>query len=230
MSDLWRDRLSDYLDGELETAEHVALEAHLGGCAECRRTLEELRAVMRRASALEARLPAGDLWPEIAARIAAPGPRIAPAPARPRWRAPRWSFSLPQLAAAAAVVAVLSAAGMWLVLGRGPAPGPRTAAAPEAARLVAGAAVQPASFEVRRYDAAIAELETALREHRNELDPATVRTIEQSLRTIDQATEQARRALAADPANPYLNGHLAAQLRLKVDVLKQATALVANHS
>ena len=68
-----------------------------------------------------------------------------------------------------------------------------------------------------------------MREHRRELDPATVRTIEQNLRIIDQATEQARRALAADPANPYLNSHLAAQLRLKADVLRQATALVATH-
>ncbi|HVP15632.1 MAG TPA: zf-HC2 domain-containing protein [Terriglobales bacterium] len=223
MSDLWRGRLSEYLDDELETAERVALEGHLAGCAECRGTVEELRAVVQRAATLEARPPAADLWPAIAARIAAPGPRLAAAPERRR-RMPRWSFSLPQLAAAAAAIALVSSVAMWLALGRGPAP--RVASVPEAARPVPGAAV-PASFDVQRYDATIAELETALREHRHELDPATVRTIEQNLRIIDQATEQARRALAADPANPYLNGHLAAQLRLKVDVLKQATAWVS---
>jgi anti-sigma factor RsiW len=224
VSDFWRDRLSEYLDDELETAERVALEDHLPGCAECRRTLEELRAVVRRASTLEVCAPAEDLWPAIAARIAAPGPRLAAAPERRR-RMPRWSFSLPQLAAAAAAVAVVSCVAMWLALGR--APVPRVASTPEAARP-AGDAAMPASFDVQRYDATIAELEAALREHRSELDPATVRTLEQNLRIIDQATEQARRALAGDPANPYLNGHLAAQLRLKVDVLKQATALVAS--
>jgi len=66
-----------------------------------------------------------------------------------------------------------------------------------------------------------------LREHRSELDPATVRVIEQNLLIIDQATAQARRALAADPANRYLNGHLAAQLVRKLTLLRQATALVA---
>jgi hypothetical protein len=231
--DVWTDRLSDYLDGDLEPLERAALEGHLAGCLACTRTLEELRAVVVHAAALEARAPEADLWPAIEARLAgAPPARPAPvAPAR-GWRAPRWSFSLPQLAAAAALIALLSSAGVWLVLSRrplpaGPAPGPSGPAPSRPAP--SGTAALPAGLEVRRYDAAIAELEDALRQHRSELDPRTVAVIEKNLRIIDQATEQARRALAADPANPYLNGHLAAQLRLKVDLLRQATALVATH-
>ena len=89
--------------------------------------------------------------------------------------------------------------------------------------------MQPAGFETARYDAAIADLERVLNEHRSELDPATVRVIEQNLLIIDQATAQARKALAADPANRYLNGHLAAQLMRKISLLRQATAIVAAH-
>ena len=89
---------------------------------------------------------------------------------------------------------------------------------------------QPAAFETARYDAAIADLEQVLRDHRGELDPATVRVIERNLRVIDDATAQARQALAADPASPYLNGHLATQLKRKLTLLRQATAVVAAHS
>ncbi|MGH7644281.1 MAG: anti-sigma factor family protein, partial [Gemmatimonadales bacterium] len=78
MTDQWTDRLSDYLDGHLATAERAALEVHLPDCAACRSTLAELRRVVMRARTLEDRPPAGDLWPGIATRIA--GRRAA------RWR------------------------------------------------------------------------------------------------------------------------------------------------
>ena len=230
--DAWTGRLSEVLDGDLDAAERAAFEAHLQGCPACARDLERLRAVVERAAALEPRAPEEDLWPAIAARLAAPRrTRVFRPAAWQAWRPPRWSLSLPQLAAAAVLLVAITSAAMWLVLSR---PAPRTlvgggpGAAPDAATPAVTASV-PAGFEVQRYDAAIAELERTLREHRDELDPATVRVIERNLRIIDQATEQARRALAADPASPYLNGHLAAQLRIKVDLLRQATALVTAH-
>src|SRR5690606_8966425 len=65
----WQDRLSEYLDGELDEAERSALEAHLEVCGECRETLQELRAVVALARSLEDRPPAVDLWPAIAERI-----------------------------------------------------------------------------------------------------------------------------------------------------------------
>src|SRR5437867_8055233 len=74
MNDQWTDRLSEYLDDELSSAEVTALEAHLGACASCRATLDELRRVVARARALDDRPPATDLWPGIATGIGlAPG-------------------------------------------------------------------------------------------------------------------------------------------------------------
>src|SRR5213594_2535117 len=49
MQDNWTDRLSEYLDGTLAVGERAALEAHLGDCAACAATLEELRRVVARA-------------------------------------------------------------------------------------------------------------------------------------------------------------------------------------
>jgi hypothetical protein len=237
--DAWTDRLSEYVDGELDAAERAALEVHLQLCERCAGTVEELRAVLERARALEPLAPGTDLWPAIEARITAPqkarvfdlGGRLGrrasratePEAGRPR----RWSFTLPQLAAAAVLLVMLSSVTMWTVLTRRPAAvAPRPGPAATAPALVT---VQPAGFEAARYDAAIAELEGVLKEHRDELDPATVRVIEQNLLIIDQATAQARTALAADPASPYLNGHLATQLKRKLTLLRQATAIVAVH-
>jgi len=42
---------------------------------------------------------------------------------------------------------------------------------------------------------------------------------------IDQAIGQARAALARDPNNTYLNGHLQRSLDRKLDLLRQAATL-----
>jgi anti-sigma factor RsiW len=233
--DAWTDRLSEYVDGELDAAERAALDVHLQLCRSCADTVAELRTVLERARGLEHAAPAADLWPAIEARIA-PADRSRVREARPRraasaaepWWPRRWSFTLPQLAAAAVLLVALSSATVWLALSRRPVVEAPSTVPPAAAPSYA--AVQPAGFEAARYDATIAELEQVLRQHRGELDPETVRVIEQNLLIIDQATEQARKALAADPANRYLNGHLAAQLARKVTLLRQATAIVATHS
>lgn len=245
VTDPWTERLSSYLDEELAPADRARLEAHLAGCARCARTLAELRSVVQRAARLEDEPPAADLWPAIAARLeperaAAVRERGAPPAAGERLRgalaapARRFAFTLPQLAAAAAVLMVLSAAGTWLALsrtpggtaadGRGPALG---SGAPAAGSAATPASAVTADYDLARYDTTIAELQAALRDRRDRLDPATVRVIEQNLHVIDLATEQARAALAADPANPYLHGHLADQLQRKVAVLRQATALAS---
>lgn len=224
--DAWTDRLSEYVDGELDAAERAALDVHLQVCATCARTVTELRAVLERAGELESPPPAEDLWPGIEARIAVPAPRprvlgIGAWRRRAAGTPRRWSFTLPQLAGAAAALVLLTSLGVWTALDRRPA-APSRGAGTDIAR--------PAAFETARYDAAIADLEQVLAAHRGELDPATVRVIERNLGVIDAATAQARQALAADPASPYLNGHLATQLKRKLTLLRQATAVVAAHS
>ena len=71
------------------------------------------------------------------------------------------------------------------------------------------------------------DLERVLAQGRGRLDTATVRVLEQNLALIDRAIADARRAVAADSANVYLNTHLAETMRRKVDLLRQAAALVA---
>jgi hypothetical protein len=80
------------------------------------------------------------------------------------------------------------------------------------------------------YDAAVADLQGVLTAGRGRLDSTTVRVIERNLATIDSAIAQAQRAVAADSANVYLNSHLAETMRRKLDLLRQAAALVTSAS
>ena len=267
--------LSEYLDGELAGRRRTEVERHLAGCAACRAVLDELRAVAAgaaRVAAVSPPPPADDLWPGILARLddraATPAVTIVATPGG-GWLGRRFAFSLPQLAAAAALLVLMSGGAMWMLLRSGTTPAgpvgtvavrsanpappsggapPSTPVAAEtgsarpegsyAASQTAAVAGAPdesgtdarlASYDFTRYDATIAELQNVIHTHSAELDTSTVRVIQQNLSLIDHAIGDARRALEADPANPYLNGHLAQQLQRKVRLLQQATGLVAVH-
>ena len=226
MTDIWTDRLSEYLDGELSAEERTELEDHLRHCVTCGAALADLKRIVRRARALDDRQPERDLWPGIAARIGGPassateGTGIPPARRTPG----RWTFSLPQLAAAGIALMALSGAAAWLLHPAGTAVVVTRQSSPSVVVPVAAGPARPAE---RSYDVAVAELQQVLTQNRGRLDTTTVRVIEQNLATIDRAIAQAQRAVAADSANIYLNSHLAETMRRKLELLRQAAALVS---
>lgn len=209
MNDQWTNRLSEYLDGELDSTERAALEAHLATCGDCRVTLAELRAVVARAKALEDSEPVAELWPEIRARLT---PSRRPAVQATR----RFSFSVPQLLAASIALVLFSGGGAWLAF------------KPDAVAVTPrpGTPITPVSW-TSRTDLAVAELQEALTRNESRLDTATVRVVRQNLAVIDRAIAEARAALENDPGNTYLNLHLANTMRRKVELLRRVNALVA---
>jgi anti-sigma factor RsiW len=217
MKHQWTDRLSEYLDDELDAAARSAVEAHLRECEQCRSDLRQLEAVVARARALTDRPPAVDLWPAIAQRLGTGGESVTDLTQRRARR--RIAFSVPQLAAAGVALMLLSAGAVWLTVTRN---GPPVVAVDSAASVAA----LPVSAELAAYDATIAELGTALRLDGDRLDTATVRVLEENLAIIDRAIAEARTALEQDPASRYLNGHLGRTLRRKVDLLQRAATLV----
>jgi anti-sigma factor RsiW len=227
MNDRWTDRLSEYLDGELPENERVALEAHLDGCPQCSAVLNDLRLVVRQAQRLTPVEPDHDLWPAIARRIGAT-PHGASEVVDLRSRRAtmrRWTFSLPQLAAAGIALMALSGGAVWLL--NEPARARPLAVVdtvPSRETPVVTVGVKPNASQ--SYAAAVADLERVLEEGRGKLDPSTIKVIEQNLAAIDRAIAEAQRALDADSANLYLNTHLAETMRRKLDLLRQAAALV----
>jgi len=213
------DRLSDYLDGELAPAEHAAVERHLARCSECRVMLEELREVVTHAAALQDVGPEQNLWGAVAARIGGGRPSRVSIFRRAIAQR-RFLFTFPQLAAAGLALVLLSGGIVWLSRSADP----RAGLPPLSADAAPAGMVRPANFADAPYDEAIADLEQRLKQGRTTLDPETVRVLEDNLAAIDRAIDQCRRALTADPANVYLNGHLADARQRKLSLLRQASA------
>jgi len=248
MTDRWTERLSEYIDGQLDEHERAALDAHLGGCAACRRTLDELRTIVQFAGVLPSTPPDADLWPGILTRIrddvrvipigsvgeagSASGAgsvrnevgHVAEPPSRPRYATARFTLSLSQLAAAAAIVAFLSGSTVWLALRAGAGDDPMFVTQ-QPPSITSTEAVDAQFTASATYDSAIRQLEQELELVRDRLDPETVALIEHNLEVIDAAIQEARQALARDPANAFLYRHLDATMMKKIDMLRRVTTI-----
>jgi hypothetical protein len=219
--------LNDYVDGVLARDEREATATHLDACTECREQVAELRSLIAAASSVpDEGSPPEDLWAglraELERRKVASLPfdavRQAPAPPVPipsaarSWTRPSW------LAAAALVLIAVSSTVTALVLRR----------SAEVAPEVATTTFVPAA--VARADRAFAgtleELEATLTAGRSALAPETIAVLERSLSTINEAIDEARTALARDPANQALADVLQRNYRQKLELLRRAAELV----
>jgi anti-sigma factor RsiW len=222
MTDSWTDRLSEYVDGELDAETRAALDAHLATCAKCRATRDELERVVARARGIGYREPANDLWGAIETSITANAPRSGRRLVTLSWA---------RLAAAAAIVALLAGGFAWTIASRRAAvvatmaPSRDTIAPDARTPAPAGAALALASYR----DAA-ADLERAFEAGRSTLRPETMRVIEENLRTIDLAIAQTDSALRRDPGSAYLNQYLAATMQRKLKLLRRAVEITTARS
>src|SRR5258705_8149745 len=111
MQDPWMERLSEYLDSDLDVTERGALEAHLQEGAEGVAVLEELKRVRARARDLNDAPVPPELWTRIEQSIAQAG-SVRAASTRVTRLNPRTdrrlAFSIPELLAACLAVALVS--------------------------------------------------------------------------------------------------------------------------
>jgi hypothetical protein len=164
-------------------------------------------------------LPSRDLWAGISTRLES----------QPVTKTRGITFTLPQLAMAATLLIAVASGLTWMVAHPPAALGPKETViqaygVPE--DETEGKIVQ-ANFADTQFNAAVDDLEKILREERDRLDPRTVMIIERNLKAIDAAINEARMALNNDPANPYLNSHLADARQRKLDLLRHATSLAS---
>ena len=224
MNDIWTNRLSEYIDGELDSTEQAALEEHLATCGHCYATLGDLRQVVARAKQLEDREPAKDLWTGIRAGMTPARGAGVGRPAQVSKR--RLSFSIPQLLAASIALMLVSGGGAWLALRQ-----PRSQTPLTTQRPSAGDVLPPRPIDwTGPTDAAIADLQATLVQNEKRLDTATVRIVRQNLAIIDRAIADARIAVQNDPSNAYLNTHLANTMRRKVELLRHVNDMAAARS
>ena len=196
----------------------ASVRAHLKSCPECLSRLASIVTLATKTAALpRAIAPPVDLWGEIRQQITSKA-------AIGRRRTALWSVR--QLAAAAALVAVASSALTALMLnGRRTESSTPNAIASRAPQ--ARVAVLPAQLAVTEhgYTQSVNALERTLNERRALLAPSTIAIVERSLRVADSAIAEARDALALDPANRALAALFASNYERKIDLLRRATEL-----
>jgi anti-sigma factor RsiW len=218
-------QLSAYLDGELSPSERARIDEHIVACAECRTVLDDLKAIVVTAPYYEGEAPTRDLWAGIQRGI---GQEKEVEFARRPSPVARRQFSLGQLIAASVAFAAVVGGGVYVAVRPSPlvqSPSP-VAQSPSPTEP---AAVNIANSRARAgevYDAAVGDLERVLAEGKDQLEPRTLKAIEENLRIIDRAIAEARSAIAADPANAYLRSQVAANMRRKLDILRQATDVI----
>ena len=160
-------------------------------------------------------LPSTDLWPGVMQRITPVAPEL-----RRSEGGKQFTFTLSQLAVAASLL-IAVASGLTYLATNGAVPGGgQGQEVIQAYREPAGTPEQPgqilpANFADAQFNAAVSDLERILRDDRDRLDPRTVLILERNLKAIDDAINEARMALDQDPANPFLNSHLADARRRK---------------
>jgi hypothetical protein len=132
--------------------------------------------------------------------------------------------------------AFLAAAGLMLVAGASlttalvigrrmiPSPTPVASAPVPAPQPAAGTLAEFTALE-NDYIATANTLSELIQTGRTSLSPETIAKLNESLRVIDAAIIEARRALAADPANKTLIEMLTTSYTQKVDLLRRTSAM-----
>ena len=249
------ERLSDWLENDVDLTTRTMLERHVAACARCTALVADLALIRREAASLPELVPSRDLWPEIEARIQAPvisleQSRTGRATSHRASARRAWWLG----AAAAALVAVTAGVTHYVTIQSAPDT-PVVAATPAVERtsdsaapaVITGAteplateteqrapqpeerrlASAPAVAEQSEYARDVAQLRAIVSQRRSEFDSTTIAVLEKNLELIDRAIAESRAALQADPGSDFLADQLARAMTKKVAILRTVALLPA---
>ncbi|MGH7558784.1 MAG: hypothetical protein ACREMD_13585 [Gemmatimonadota bacterium] len=214
-SHLTETEMNDFAEGLLDRTAARRAEEHLRICAECRAEVESLRSLLADMRDLPREIrPRRDLFPGIARSVWHPELVLVHGP--DRRHSALHGLRRPLAAAAVLLVALTAAMTAWILDQQ---PAEPVAEIPPPTQLTPAADVMEVATD---YEDAITELAITLQQSGSELDPATVRLVEENLLVIDRAIRESRAALAADPANQVLKELVVAGYEQKLDLLRRA--------
>ena len=202
----------DVADGTLGADVSTDVTQHLAHCAACAADVARVRQLMTRIR--ETPLPAdpaGDLWPDIRARIERE--KIVQLSSAAMHGAGRSMFRVPVLAAGLAAAVILILIALPLVR-----TGKARIATPDA---VSSSEVRLAADSARLFEREATILLNELELRRAMIPPQRRTAMDHDLKVIDDAILELKRAIERDPNNPALRRLLASSYRQKIDVLKR---------
>jgi hypothetical protein len=215
------DRLSDLVDGTLAGDHRREVEAHLHGCERCRVVYDDIARIRQLGASLERLQPPAAVW----ARVEAETRGRSGGQATPWWM--RRSAWMPMATAAALVLAV---ALVYVIQqqfsGTASGVGDR---APVVGSADEHTDLESVTTELRlaeqHYENGIRGLER-LASDKKELDPQVAAALQKNLQLIDQAIEESRAALRAQPSSDQAQQSLFEAFRTKIVVLQDTIALI----
>jgi anti-sigma factor RsiW len=210
--------LSEYVDRALGRDEHAQVARHLETCEACRQLVDDLREITRAAAALDPAIPPARVWPRIEKEIRSAGAR--PADAR-QGKARAVTASWTWLAAAAVLVLAVFI-GIRFTPSPSPSPDPGAAADAAAAEAVEA----ELKLAEAHYQKAISGLERIASTENAALDATTASTLEKNLAVINQAIDESRAAVRAEPASQQAQHSLIENFKTKLALLQDTVALI----
>jgi anti-sigma factor RsiW len=225
--------IHDYADESLDAAERAAIDRHLAECDECRALVADLAEIRRVAGSLDLREPPVRAWSRIERAIRLEDEHSADRTSFASFLRSRttWTWM-----AAAAVLVLAVAAGLrytprpsTTATNSTSATSSATTAQSQAARANADAA-QSVEAELRQaaehYENAIKGLEQIANAEQSALDPRTAATLQKNLSVIDQAINESRAALRAEPTSAPAQQSLIDSFKSKMALLQDTVALI----
>ena len=212
--------ISDYIDGELELGEQVKIERHLGDCEPCRAVRDDLLQIVHFSHQLPEHAPSGALWARIQSDLEEQRPSGFWSRAgawRDRIKSRQFGLSIPQIAAAAAVLAIVICAGVITL---------RQNAAPDVISLASS--VAPAGSQVQRLsnsdlqqlEKQISSLSATIEQRKTSWDPQLRVKFEKNMTLIEQSLAECRHQLSDNPGDDISQELMLNAYREKVRLLE----------
>jgi anti-sigma-K factor RskA len=210
--------LSEYIDGALELGEQANIERHLGDCEPCRAVRDDLLQIVHFSQQLPMQSPSTALWPRISSDLAQLQPSFWSRPLR--WllsfRTLNFNFSVPQLIAGAAALAILVSIGV--IVSRRDSGQPQLSAS---AGLVTPSEVKPLSqTDLQQLEKQITQLSETVEQRKDSWDPELRTAFERNLLYIDQSLVECRHQLKDNPADDVSQELMLNAYREKVRLLE----------
>jgi len=210
--------LSEYIDGALELGEQANIERHLGDCEPCRAVRDDLLQIVHFSQQLPMQSPSTALWPRISSDLAELRPSSWSRPLRwlVSFRTLNFNFSVPQLIAGAAALAIVVSIGV--IVSRRDSGQPQLSAS---AGLVTPSDVRPLSqTDLQQLEKQITQLSETVEQRKESWDPELRTAFERNLLYIDQSLVECRHQLKDNPADDVSQELMLNAYREKVRLLE----------
>ena len=210
--------LSEYIDGALELGEQVNIERHLSDCEPCRAVRDDLLQIVHFSHQLPVQSPSTSLWPRINAGLAEIQPSFLDRSLR--WmrnlRTLNFNFSIPQMIATAAAIAIVVSTG--IILSR------RDNGTTQLA--TAGISASPSDAnplsqaDLQLLEKQISQLSETVEQRKDSWDPELRNAFERNLLYVNQSLAECRHQLSDHPGDDVSQELMLNAYREKIRLLE----------